>query len=97
MSNTPPTKIGFDKIGQVAVPVSNIEEAIFFYRDILGMQFLFQATPIPEYIPKEIIKIEDCLEIPLLLKTKFWTSDFQSHPFMEKAQTIDIELNNRSR
>ena len=36
---------GLAQIGQIAVPVSNIERAIAFYRDVLGMRFLFQATP----------------------------------------------------
>ena len=33
------------QIGQIAVPVRDIERAIAFYRDVLGMQFLFQAPP----------------------------------------------------
>lgn len=33
------------EIGQIAVPVSDIERATAFYRDVLGMQFLFQAPP----------------------------------------------------
>lgn len=33
------------QIGQIAIPVSDIERAIRFYRDVLGMQFLFQAPP----------------------------------------------------
>src|SRR5512143_2128190 len=32
-------------IGQIAVPVKDIEAAVRFYRDILGMKFLFQAPP----------------------------------------------------
>ena len=36
---------GLDRIGQIAVPVSDIERAIAFYRDVLGMRFLFEATP----------------------------------------------------
>lgn len=33
------------QIGQVAVPVTDIDRAVTFYRDILGMKFLFQAPP----------------------------------------------------
>ena len=33
------------QIGQIAVPVTDVERAIRFYRDTLGMQFLFQAPP----------------------------------------------------
>jgi methylmalonyl-CoA/ethylmalonyl-CoA epimerase len=36
---------GLDQIGQIAVPVTDIERAIAFYRDTLGMRFLFQAPP----------------------------------------------------
>ena len=32
-------------IGQIAVPVSDIDRAVAFYRDVLGMRFLFQAPP----------------------------------------------------
>jgi methylmalonyl-CoA/ethylmalonyl-CoA epimerase len=32
-------------IGQIAVPVSDIDKAVAFYRDVLGMRFLFQAPP----------------------------------------------------
>ena len=33
------------QIGQIAVPVTDIERAIHFYRETLGMRFLFQAPP----------------------------------------------------
>jgi methylmalonyl-CoA/ethylmalonyl-CoA epimerase len=33
------------QIGQIAVPVIDIERAIHFYSDTLGMRFLFQAPP----------------------------------------------------
>ncbi|MEO7043100.1 MAG: VOC family protein [Gemmatimonadaceae bacterium] len=36
---------GLSQIGQIAVPVTDIERAILFYRDTLGMKFLFQAPP----------------------------------------------------
>jgi len=36
---------GLAEIGQIAVPVSDIDRAIAFYRDILGMRFLFKAPP----------------------------------------------------
>lgn len=38
-------KIELSQIGQIAVPVSNIDRAVAFYRDVLGMRFLFQAPP----------------------------------------------------
>jgi catechol 2,3-dioxygenase-like lactoylglutathione lyase family enzyme len=36
---------GLDQIGQIAVPVADIDRAIAFYRDVLGMRFLFKAPP----------------------------------------------------
>ena len=36
---------GLGPIGQIAVPVSDIDRAVAFYRDTLGMRFLFQAPP----------------------------------------------------
>lgn len=33
------------RIGQIAVTVSNVETALQFYRDQLGLKFLFQAGP----------------------------------------------------
>ena len=36
---------GLNRIGQIAVPVSDIDRAVVFYRDVLRMRFLFQAPP----------------------------------------------------
>lgn len=36
---------GLNQVGQIAVPVTDIKRAIAFYRDTLGMRFLFQAPP----------------------------------------------------
>jgi methylmalonyl-CoA/ethylmalonyl-CoA epimerase len=35
--------VHLDEIGQIAVTVGNLEEAKIFYRDVLGMKFLFDA------------------------------------------------------
>ena len=32
-------------IGQIAIPVQDLERAVGFYRDTLGLPFLFQAPP----------------------------------------------------
>jgi methylmalonyl-CoA/ethylmalonyl-CoA epimerase len=45
MSNHKDLTFGLCEIGQIAVPVSDLERAIAFYRDVLGMRFLFQAPP----------------------------------------------------
>lgn len=41
----PKSDFALGQIGQIAVPVADIERAIGFYRDTLGMRFLFQAPP----------------------------------------------------
>jgi methylmalonyl-CoA/ethylmalonyl-CoA epimerase len=38
-------EVGLNQIGQIAVPVSDIDRSVAFYRDTLGMRFLFQAPP----------------------------------------------------
>lgn len=45
MGSSPAVNFGLSQIGQIAVPVSDIERAIAFYRETLGMRFLFQAPP----------------------------------------------------
>lgn len=45
MSDSPADTFRLNQIGQIAVPVSDVERAIMFYRDTLGMRFLFQAPP----------------------------------------------------
>lgn len=37
------TTIGLDRIGQIAINVKDVPRAIAFYRDVLGMRFLFEA------------------------------------------------------
>ena len=32
-------------VGQLAIPVTDLERAVTFYRDILGLRFLFRAPP----------------------------------------------------
>ena len=45
MTESTTATFGLSRVGQIAVPVSDIARAIAFYRDTLGMRFLFQATP----------------------------------------------------
>ena len=45
MSGSETESFGLGKIGQIAVPVTDIDRAVAFYRDVLGMKFLFQAPP----------------------------------------------------
>lgn len=45
MNDEAAPEFGLGRIGQIAVPVTDIERAIAFYRDVLGMRFLFSAPP----------------------------------------------------
>ncbi len=45
MPETKNTKFELDRIGQISIPVRDLERSIVFYRDKLGMNFLFQAPP----------------------------------------------------
>ena len=38
-----PAPLGFSSIGQIAITVTDPDRAAAFYRDILGMRFLFQV------------------------------------------------------
>lgn len=40
---TPP--LGLSQIGQIAVIVHDLDRAVAFYRDVLGMKLLFQVPP----------------------------------------------------
>lgn len=39
------TPTGLARIGQVAMNVKDLDRAVGFYRDVLGLPFLFQAPP----------------------------------------------------
>lgn len=45
MNDVPQSSFGLEEIGQIAVPVRDLDRAVRFYRDTLGMRFLFQAPP----------------------------------------------------
>lgn len=44
MTSTTTTPFGLGTIGQIAVPVRDLDAAVGFYRDVLGMRFLFQVA-----------------------------------------------------
>lgn len=37
--------VALSDIGQIAIPISDLDRAVAFYRDTLGMKFLFAAPP----------------------------------------------------
>jgi methylmalonyl-CoA/ethylmalonyl-CoA epimerase len=42
---TATTPFGLTRIGQIAINVRDLPQAVAFYRDVLGMTFLFEAPP----------------------------------------------------
>ena len=45
MNSTSTAPFGLSRIGQIAVVVHDVPRAVAFYRDTLGMRFLFDAPP----------------------------------------------------
>jgi methylmalonyl-CoA/ethylmalonyl-CoA epimerase len=43
--NTPAAGLGLDSIGQISIVVHDVPRAVAYYRDVLGMKFLFSAGP----------------------------------------------------
>ena len=43
--SVPATELALSRIGQVALPVRDLDRAVAFYRDTLGMRFLAQVPP----------------------------------------------------
>ncbi len=42
---TPMADFGLDRIGQISIIVHDVPRAVHYYRDVLGMRFLFDAGP----------------------------------------------------
>jgi methylmalonyl-CoA/ethylmalonyl-CoA epimerase len=51
-------QLRLSKIGQIAIPVQQLERAVAFYRDVLGLPFLFQTHTLAFF---------QCGEVRLLL------------------------------
>jgi len=49
MSNS--EQFSLSEILQIAIPVRDVAEAVTFYRDTLGIQFLFEAPPPTGFLP----------------------------------------------
>ena len=52
--------LGLNRIGQIHIPVGNIDAAVAFYRDVLGMEFLFE-------VPGQSMAFFDCGGVRLYL------------------------------
>jgi catechol 2,3-dioxygenase-like lactoylglutathione lyase family enzyme len=54
------SSIGLSRIGQIAITVKDVDRAVRFYREALGMRFLFQAGTLAFF---------DCGGVRLMLST----------------------------
>jgi methylmalonyl-CoA/ethylmalonyl-CoA epimerase len=43
--NPPVSPFGLSELGQISVTVSDLDRAVAFYRDVLGLKLLFTAPP----------------------------------------------------
>ncbi|HSP64302.1 MAG TPA: VOC family protein [Pyrinomonadaceae bacterium] len=57
MSNPIPIGPSLSRIGQIFVNVHDLDRAIAFYREVLGMKFLFQAPPNMAFFDCEGIRL----------------------------------------
>ena len=57
-SPTPPTPpVALSEIGQIALTVSDVGQATAFYRDVLGLKFLFSAGPNLAFFAAGIVRL----------------------------------------
>lgn len=63
--------VGLEEVGQIALTVSDLEQAKSFYRDVLGLRFLFDAGTMAFF---------QCGTVRLLLGTP-QAGDAGRHPF----------------
>lgn len=72
--------VQIQSIGQIAIPVKELEPAIAFYRDTLGLKFLFQAPPGLAFF--------DCGGVRLMLDTPAYESGIRSSVLYFKTRDI---------
>ena len=53
----PPSVPGISEIGQVAIVVGDVARATAFYRDVLGLKFLFPAGPTMAFLAAGTVRI----------------------------------------
>jgi methylmalonyl-CoA/ethylmalonyl-CoA epimerase len=79
--STPAAGFTLSEIGQIAVPVSDINRAVAFYRDTLGMRFLFQFGNLAFF---------DCAGVRLLLDVPE-KPEFRQHSSVIYYKVSDIQ------
>ena len=73
--------INLSTIGQIAMPVKDLARAVAFYRDRLGMRFLFQVPPTLAFF--------DCGGVRLMLDVPA-DAEFQHPPSVLYYKVADI-------
>jgi catechol 2,3-dioxygenase-like lactoylglutathione lyase family enzyme len=76
-----PASFGLSRIGQIAVVVHDLPRAVVFYRDTLGMKFLFEAPPMMAFF--------DCSGVRLMLSQP--SSPELDHPNIIYYAVDDIQ------
>jgi len=76
-----PTTFGLSQIGQIALPVHDLDQAVEFYRDALGLPFLFRVPNLAFF---------DCGGVRLLLSTPERAGD-ERHASIIYFSVPDIE------
>ena len=71
-----------EKIGQIGIPVTDVDRAIVFYRDVLGLAFLFRAGPNLAFF--------DCGGVRILLD-KPEEAEFKNHSSVIYFTVSDIK------
>ena len=51
------TDLKLSTIGQIAITVSDVEKALAFYRDILGLKFLFSPGPNLAFLAADSVRL----------------------------------------
>lgn len=77
-------KLQLSQIGQIAVPVTDLARAVEFYRDTLGMKFLFQVPNLAFF---------DCAGVRLMLDVP--QDGKEHHSFVVYYKVDDIEAAHR--
>jgi predicted enzyme related to lactoylglutathione lyase len=55
--NSPAHFNGLSDIGQIAITVGDVAKATTFYRDVLGLKFLFSAGPDMAFLAAGVVRI----------------------------------------
>ncbi|HSP15727.1 MAG TPA: VOC family protein [Thermoanaerobaculia bacterium] len=71
-----------ERIGQIAIPVQDVDRAIEFYRDVLGLRFLFRAGAALAFF--------DCGGVRILLD-KPEEKEFANHSSVIYFKVSDIQ------